>query len=126
MRATIPAALAAGLLTAGCATDSPTLQRTLVMQSAYDPLTCPEVVAKYKGADARAKELAALREKSGNAIANAIAYDSEYTQVLANKRYAEEAAERKGCDLAGKPPATPPPPPAATAPEAKQADTKKQ
>jgi hypothetical protein len=123
MRATILAALAAGLLAAGCATDSPTLQRALVMQSAYDPLSCPEVVAKYKAADGRVKELAVLREKSGSAIANAIAYDSEYTQILANKRFAEEAAERKGCDLTGKPPAKPP---EATAPEAKQADTKKQ
>ena len=69
------------------------------------------------------KELGALREKSGSAIANAIAYDSEYAQARANKRYAEEAAERKGCDLTGKPPAKPP---EATAPEAKQAETKKQ
>ena len=122
MRATILAGFAAGLLTAGCATDSPMLQRSLVMQSAYDPLSCPEVVAKYKGAEARTKELGALREKSGSAIANAIAYDTEYTQALANKRYAEEAAERKGCDLTGKPPAAPQPPP----PPAAQPDGKKQ
>jgi hypothetical protein len=123
MRATILAALAAGLLAAGCATDSPMLERALVMQSAYDPLSCPEVVAKYKAADGRMKELGVLREKSGSAIANAIAYDSEYAQARANKRYAEGAAERKGCDLTGKPSAKPP---EANAPEAKQADTKKQ
>ncbi len=100
--------LAAGLFVAGCATDSPVLQGALVMASEYDPLTCPEVVRKYKSADNRAKELAALREKSGSAIANALAYDSEYTSALANMRYAQQAAARKGCDLGNKPPAQPP------------------
>jgi hypothetical protein len=120
----VAAALVAGLLVAGCAVDSPALQSTLVMRSAYDPLSCPEVVAKYKGAEGRVKELAALMEKSGNPIANALAYDTEYATARANKRYAEQAAEQKGCDLAAKPPATPappqPPPPAA------QPDGKKQ
>ena len=104
------ASLAAGLLLAACATDSPMLQSAYVMASAYEPLTCPEVVGKYKAADARAKELAALREKSGSVIANALAYDNEYTAAQANRRYAEQAAERKGCDLGNKPPAPAPPP----------------
>jgi len=127
--------LAAGLLVAGCAVESPALQSTLVMGSAYDPLTCPEVVAKYKAADAQAKQLAALREKSGSAIANALAYDTEYTSARANMRYAEQAAARKGCDLGNKPPAQPAtaqPPPAQPAaplqlnpPPAAQAETKK-
>ncbi len=91
------------------------------MESAYGPMTCPEVVAKYNGADGRMKELTALMEKSGNAFANAIAYDTEYATMRANKKFAQEAAERKGCDLSGKPPAKPP----ETKPEAKQADTKK-
>jgi hypothetical protein len=119
----VAAALAVGLLAAGCAVDSPTLESTLVMRSAYDPLTCPEVVSKYKAADGRMKELAALMEKSGSPVANALAYDTEFATARANKRFAEQAAERKGCDLAGKPPATapqPPPPPAA------QPDAKKQ
>jgi hypothetical protein len=126
------AALAAGLLMAGCAVDSPILENALVMRSAYDALTCPEVVARYKGADGRMKELTVLMEKSGNPVANALAYDTEYATARANKRFAEQAAERKGCDLAGKPPATPPaatPPPAtpsaATPPPAKQADGQK-
>jgi hypothetical protein len=116
------AAFAVGLLVAGCAADSPTIERALVMQSAYDPLTCPEVVARYKSADGRMKELAALMEKSGSAVANALAYDTEYATVRANKRFASLAAERKGCDLGDKPPATPP---AATPPPAKQADGQK-
>jgi hypothetical protein len=119
----VTAALVAGLLVAGCAVDSPTLQSTLVMRSAYDPLSCPEVVAKYKGAEGRMKELAALMEKSGNPIANALAYDTEYATARANKRYAEQAAEQKGCDLAAKPPATPAPP---QPPPAAQPDGKKQ
>jgi hypothetical protein len=104
---TIVASLAAGLLVAGCAADSPILERALVMPSAFDPLTCPEVVAKYKSADGRVKELTALMEKSGSPIANALAYNSEYASARATRRFAEEAADRKGCDL-GKPPVAPP------------------
>jgi len=125
------ASLAAGLLVAGCAADSTILQSALVMESAYEPLTCAEVVGKYKGAEARVKELTALMEKSGSPIANALAYDSEYTAAKANQRYAARAAERKGCDLGNKPP----PPPAVQAqplplgpepPAAAQAQQKKQ
>jgi hypothetical protein len=105
------ASLTVGLLVAGCAADSTILQSALVMESAYEPLTCAEVVGKYKGAEARVKELTALMEKSGSPIANALAYDSEYTAAKANQRYAARAAERKGCDLGNKPP----PPPAVQA-----------
>jgi hypothetical protein len=115
-------AFAVDLLVAGCAADSPTLERALVMQSAYDPLSCPEVVAKYKAADGRMKELTALMEKSGNPIANALAYDTEYATVRANKRFASLAAERKSCDLGDKPAIKPPE--AAPLP-AKQADGQK-
>ena len=118
------AAFAAGLVVAGCAVDSPTLQQALVMPSAYDPLTCPEVVAKYKAADGRVKELTALMEKSGSPIANALAYDSEYAQARANKRFAEQAAERKNCDLGNKPP-TPTEPTSLAPPAAAPADAKK-
>jgi hypothetical protein len=134
MPRTIVATVAAGLLVAGCAADSSILGQALVMPSAFDPLTCPEVVGKYKAADARVKELTGLMEKSGNPIANALAYDSEYAAARANKRFAEEAAGRKGCDLGNKPPpatptaaATPAPPgplelvpPAAAQPGAKK------
>jgi hypothetical protein len=106
----IVASVAAGLLLAGCAADSTILERALVMPSAYDPLTCPEVVAKYKAADGRVKELTALMEKSGSPIANALAYNSEYASARASKRFAEEAAERKGCDLGNKPAAAQPTP----------------
>jgi hypothetical protein len=123
----VAAALAAGLLVTGCAVDSPTLERALVMQSAYDPLTCPEVVARYKAADGRMKELTVLMEKSGSPVANALAYDTEYAAARANKRFAGLAAERKGCDLGDKPAATPPAatPPPATPPPARQADGQK-
>ena len=122
-RMSIASSLVAGLLVAGCAADSPVLQSALVMESAYDPLTCPEVVGKYKAADARMKELTALMEKSGSPIANALAYDSEYTAAKANQRYAAKAAERKGCDLGNKPAVqapTPIQPPAAAQAEAKK------
>ena len=110
MPRTIVASVAAGLLMAGCAVDSPILERALVLPSGFDALTCPEVVAKYKAADGRVKELTALMEKSGSAIANALAYNSEYASVRASKRFAEEAAERKGCDLSNKPAAAQPTP----------------
>ena len=104
------ASVAAGLLVAGCAGDASFVDRALVMQSGYDPLTCPEVVAKYKAAEAREKELAGLMEKSGSPIANALAYNTEYATARANKRFAEQAAEKKSCDLGNKPvPLLPPP-----------------
>jgi hypothetical protein len=111
MRRTIIALVAAGPLFAGCAVDSPIIERALVMPSGFDALPCPEVVAKYKAADGRVKELTALMEKSGNPIANALAYDSEYASARASRRFAEEAAGRKGCDLGNKPaaPASPTP-----------------
>lgn len=110
MARTIVASVAAGLLLAGCAADSSFLDRALVLPSGYDALTCPEVVAKYKAADARVKELTALMEKSGSPFANALAYNSEYASSRASKRFAEEAAARKGCDLGNMPaPAQPTP-----------------
>jgi len=117
----VVAALASSLLLPGCAVDSPVLESTLVMRSAYDPLTCPEVVAKYRQADNRMKDLGALMEKSGSPVANALAYDTEYAQWRANKRFAEQAAEKKGCDLGDKPKAAAPaavPPTAPGAPTA--------
>lgn len=99
MRMTTLAALATAMMSAGCAADSSVLHGIVVMPSAYDPLSCPELVAKFRAADTREKELAALMEKSGSPIANAIAYDSEYTAAHANRKYAEEAAARKGCEL---------------------------
>jgi hypothetical protein len=102
MRMSIVAAIAAATLGAGCAVDSSVLQSALVMQSTYDPMPCPEVVQKYKSSEARMKELAALMEKSGNAVANAIAYDTEYATVRANWQFSKEAVERKGCDLSGR------------------------
>ena len=112
----IVASVAAGLL-AGCAADSSIIENALVLRSAYDPLTCPQVVAKYKAAEGEIQRLTALMEKSGSEVANALAYKSEYTSARANKRFAEQAAERKSCDLGNKPTASPPaaasvPPPA--------------
>lgn len=102
--------MAAGLLLAGCAADSSFVERSLVMPSGFEPMPCPELVQKYKASDARMKELAALMEKSGSPIANALAYDTEYATARASKRFAEQAARKKGCDLGEKPiPLEPPP-----------------
>ena len=125
MRRMSIASVAAGLLVAGCAADSTILEQALVMESAFDPLTCPEVVAKYKTADGRMKELTALMEKSGSAFANALAYDTEYASARANRRFAERAAERKGCDLGNKPPPAPAMPLELNPPAAGQAEAKK-
>ena len=120
MPRTIAAALAAGLFLAGCAADSPIVERALVMPSGFEPMPCPEVVAKYKAADARMKQLSILMEKSGSPVANALAYDTEYATERANKRYAEQAAQKKACELGDKPVSLEPPPAAV------QADVKKQ
>jgi hypothetical protein len=114
----IVASVAAALLAAACASDSSIVENALVMRSAYDPLTCPEIVAKYKAAEGEIQRLTALMEKSGSAVANALAYQSEYTSARANKRFAEQAAERKGCDLGNKPPPAPPPAAASVPPPA--------
>ena len=114
------ASVAAGLLVAGCAGDASFVDRALVMQSGYDPLTCPEVVAKYKAAEAREKELAGLMEKSGSPIANALAYNTEYATARANKRFAEQAAEKKSCDLGNKSVPLLLPPPAVIPTDAKK------
>ena len=113
MPRTVAAALAAGLFLAGCAADSPIIERALVMPSGFEPLSCPELVAKYKSSDTRMKELAALMEKSGSPIANALAYDTEYATARTSKRFAEQAAQKKHCDLADKPASLAPPPAAA-------------
>ncbi|MBV8753437.1 MAG: hypothetical protein JO328_11325 [Hyphomicrobiales bacterium] len=110
MPRTVAAALAAGLLLAGCAADSPIVERALVMPSGFETLSCPELVAKYKSSDVRMKELAGLMEKSGSPIANALAYDTEYATARASKRFAEQAAEKKHCELADKPASLEPPP----------------
>jgi hypothetical protein len=112
-------ALTAGLLLAGCAADSSFVDRALVVPSGFDTLTCPELVARYKASDARMKELTALMEKSGSPIANALAYDTEYATARASKRFAEQAAQKKGCELGDKPVPLEPPPAAV------QADVKK-
>ena len=114
-------ALAAGLLLAGCAGDSSFVDHALVMPSAFDPLTCPEVVKQYRASDGRMKELAALMEKSGSPIANALAYDTEYATARAKKRFAEQAALKKHCELGDKPVSLEPPP----APAPVQTDVKK-
>jgi hypothetical protein len=116
MRRTVAALLAAGLLLAGCAADSSIMERALVMPSAFDPLSCPELLTKYKDADARMKQLAILMEKSGSPVANALAYDTEYATARANKRFAEQAAQKKNCELADKPVSLEAPPAATPAP----------
>jgi hypothetical protein len=115
MPRTVVGGLAVGLLLAGCAADSSFVDRALVMPSGFDPLPCPELVMKYKMADTRVKELTALMEKSGSPIANALAYDTEYATARANKRYAQQAAQKKGCELADKPVSLEPPPAAVPA-----------
>ena len=126
MPRTVAAVLVSGLLLAGCAVNSPIVERALVMPSGFEPMPCPEIVAQYKAADNRSKELEKLMEKSGSPIANALAYDTEYATARANKRYAEQAAQKKGCELADKPVTLEPPPaPSAAPPAAPIAGVKK-
>jgi len=107
--------LAAGC--AACAVESPTVQSLVMMPSYFDTLSCPELVVQHQMATTRVKELATLREKSGNAVVNALAYDSEYAAARGKQAAAEQAAAQKGCDLTKKPE---PPKPAPAVPEAKR------
>jgi hypothetical protein len=92
----------------GCASDSWLADNLTMVPQHLDTLDCAGLVAQYKNASARLKELNEFRDKSGNPVVNAIVYDSEYASVRAKRKYAEEAAGRKGCDLAEKSPAKPP------------------
>jgi len=124
MRTMTVAAGAIAMLLAGCAAETPLIDRILVMEGAFDPLTCKEVVARYNEAKARMAALEKLMEKSNSAIVNAIAYDTEYASARANKRFAQSAAEKKNCELpdrAATAQVLPLPPPPATA----QAEPKK-
>src|SRR5437899_1644086 len=52
MRTMTVAAGAIAMLLAGCAAETPLIDRILVMDGAFDPLTCKEVVAGYHEAQA--------------------------------------------------------------------------
>jgi hypothetical protein len=101
------------LTVAACAADSSVVEELMVVPSYYDTLECPELVGQFQGASQRVKELTALRERAdkgaGGAVASALAYNTEYAKAEATKKYAEAAANRKGCDLAKKPAAAPSP-----------------
>ena len=101
------------LMVAACAADSSVVEELMVVPSYYDTLQCSELAGQFQGASQRVKELTALREKAGNepggVVANALAYNTEYAKAQATKKYAEAAANRKGCDLAKKPAAGPSP-----------------
>jgi hypothetical protein len=92
----------------GCASDSWLAENSTMVPQYFDTLDCAELIGQYKGASTRLKELSGFRDRSGNAVVNALAYDTEYTSVRAKRKYAEEAAARKGCDLRRESPAKPP------------------
>jgi hypothetical protein len=101
------------LTVAACAADSSVVDELMVVPSYYDTLECPELVGQFNGASQRVKDLTALRDRAdkggGGAVANALAYNTEYAKAQATKKYAEAAANRKGCDLTKKPAAAPNP-----------------
>jgi len=101
------------LTVAACAADSSVVDELMVVPSYYDTLECPELAGQFHAASQRVNELTALREKAGKepggVVANALAYNTEYTKAEATKKYSQAAANRKGCDLAKKPAAAPSP-----------------
>jgi hypothetical protein len=103
------------LAVCGCAGDSTVVENLMVVPSYYDTLECPELTAQFQGASQRLKELTVLREKAGQdpggVVANALAYNTEYARAEAMRKYSEAAANRKGCDLAKKPPVSAKPKP---------------
>jgi hypothetical protein len=83
-----PMGVLVALASAACAGDSAVVDNLLIMPSQFDTLECKE-----------------LREKAG-AVASVLAYDTEYAKAKATKKYSEAAANRKGCDLSKKAPAS--------------------
>jgi len=84
---------------AGCAADSPILENVLVDPGWYETMPCRELVAAYRVAEARIKELTDLMEKSGNAAVNAVAYNTDYAKARATYKHTEAAVRKKNCDL---------------------------
>ena len=84
----------------------------MVVPGYFDTLDCRELLNQFRAASQRINELTLLRTKAGGqtggAVANALAYDTEFARTQATKKYAESAAKQKGCDL-GKKPDEPPP-----------------
>jgi hypothetical protein len=70
-------------------------------------LQCSELAGQFHAASQRIYQLTMLRDKAANepggAVANALAYNTEYAKAEATKKYSEAAANRKGCDLGKKP-----------------------
>jgi hypothetical protein len=101
------------LMVAACAADSSVVEDLMVVPSYFDTLQCSELAGQFNAASQRVKELTALREKAGKdpggAVANVLAYNTEYAKAQATVKYSEAAANRKGCDLTKKPAAAPSP-----------------
>jgi hypothetical protein len=93
------------LAIAACASDSAVVENLVIMPSRFDTLECKELVTEFQSASQRLNELTMLREKAG-AVASVLAYDTEYAKAKATKKYSEAAANRKGCDLSKKAPAS--------------------
>ena len=96
------------LAVASCAADSTMVEGLMVMPGYFDTLQCSELAGQFHTASQRIYELTLLRDKAANqpggAVANALAYNTEYAKAEATKKYSEAAANRKGCDLGKKPP----------------------
>jgi hypothetical protein len=99
--ALIPAAMA------GCAADSALLESLLFAPGYFDNFDCPEIVAQFHSASERVAKLTTMMEKAANdptgPLVNAIAYNTDYAKARTAQKYAEQTAQRKGCDLAKKP-----------------------
>jgi hypothetical protein len=95
------------LAVVGCAADSTMVEGLMVMPSYFDTLQCSELAGQFHAASQRIYQLTMLRDKAANepggAVANALAYNTEYAKAEATKKYSEAAANRKGCDLGKKP-----------------------
>jgi hypothetical protein len=101
-----PLGMLVAFAVAGCAADSTVVADLMVVPGYFDTLECPELANQFQAASQRVNELTMLREKAAGepagAFANAVAYNAEYTKAQATKKYSQDAANRKGCDLTKK------------------------
>ena len=100
-------ALAAAIAVAGCAADSPLLERMIIVPGHFETLSCSELATKIRESTVRAAELTRLMQNStddvSGVVVNALAYNTEYAKARATQRHAEAAASSKGCNFTAKP-----------------------
>jgi hypothetical protein len=100
------AGLFAGLLAAllaGCSTSADIVGTALVDPAQFTFYKCPDLIARYRTAMERERELRELMDRAakdaGGALVNALAYRSDYVAVRGELNLLHKVAAEKNCTL---------------------------